>query len=64
MVVGAVVPYQHAEGHGKATGNVDRRDRTDRVPEREVEVVVAVALHYALLFEKLGHLAEVDVPLI
>ena len=27
MVVGAVVPYQHAEGHGKATGNVDRRDR-------------------------------------
>ena len=23
----AVVPYQHAEGHGEATGNVDRRNR-------------------------------------
>ena len=26
-MVWAVVPYQHAEGHGEATGNVDRRNR-------------------------------------
>ena len=37
MVVGAVVPYQHAEGHGKATGNVDRRDRNGDGAEHSCE---------------------------